>query len=57
VPDGQTSAGYAEVLLEQAGVLATPGSGFGEPGEGYIRFALTVGVERIKEAVERIKAI
>jgi LL-diaminopimelate aminotransferase len=57
VPDGQTSVGYAEVLLEQAGVLATPGSGFGEPGEGYIRFALTVGVERIKEAVERIKAI
>ena len=57
VPEGQTSAGYAETLLERAGILATPGSGFGEPGEGFIRFALTVGVERIKEAVERIAAI
>ena len=57
VPDGKSSADYAAVVLEKAGVLATPGSGFGGPGEGYIRFALTVGVERIKEAVERIKAI
>lgn len=57
VPEGNTSAGYAEALLEKAGVLVTPGSGFGEPGEGYIRFALTVGRERIREAVERIKAI
>ncbi|MCK4910870.1 MAG: LL-diaminopimelate aminotransferase [Thermodesulfovibrionales bacterium] len=57
VPGGQSSAGYAAVVLEKAGVLATPGSGFGGPGEGYIRFALTDGVERIKEAVERIKAI
>ena len=57
VPDGKSSAGYAALVLEKAGVLATPGSGFGEPGEGYIRFALTAGVERIKEAVERIKKI
>jgi LL-diaminopimelate aminotransferase len=57
VPKGQTSAGYAQVLLEQAGLLVTPGSGFGEPGEGYVRFALTVGVERIKEAVARIRKI
>jgi LL-diaminopimelate aminotransferase len=57
VPKGYDSVGYAEVVLEKAGVLATPGSGFGGPGEGYIRFALTVGVERIKEAAERIKAI
>ena len=57
VPEGQSSADYAGVLLDKAGVLATPGSGFGAPGEGYIRFALTVGVERIKEAAERIKAI
>jgi LL-diaminopimelate aminotransferase len=57
VPEGFDSAGYSTHLLEKAGVLATPGNGFGEPGEGYIRFALTVGVERIKEAVERIKQV
>ncbi len=55
VPEGFDSAGYAAHLLETAGVLATPGSGFGETGEGYIRFALTVPEERIEEAVERIK--
>ncbi len=57
VPGGQSSADYAGVLLDKAGVLATPGSGFGASGEGYIRFALTVDATRIKEAVERIKKI
>jgi LL-diaminopimelate aminotransferase len=55
VPGGFDSAGFTTRLLEQAGVLVTPGNGFGEPGEGYIRFALTVGETRIKEAVERIR--
>jgi LL-diaminopimelate aminotransferase len=55
VPDGFDSAGFAEHLLERAAVLATPGSGFGGPGEGFIRFALTVDVGRIREAAERIK--
>jgi len=41
-------------LLNNAGILSTPGNGFGTPGEGYIRFALTVPVKRIKEAVDRI---
>jgi LL-diaminopimelate aminotransferase len=54
VPEGFDSSGFSEHLLERAGVLATPGSGFGLHGEGYIRFALTVSVDRIKEAVERI---
>jgi LL-diaminopimelate aminotransferase len=43
--------------MEKTGILATPGTAFGDVGEGYIRFALTVGVERIKEAVSRIKSI
>jgi LL-diaminopimelate aminotransferase len=55
VPGGFDSAGFTGHLLERAGILVTPGNGFGEPGEGYIRFALTVGVSRIQEAVERIK--
>lgn len=55
VPAGFNSASFAVHLLDRAGVLATPGNGFGGPGEGYIRFALTVPVERMKEAAERIK--
>lgn len=57
VPKGYDSSGFVTHLLEKAGVLATPGNGFGAPGEGYVRFALTVTVERIREAVERIKKI
>jgi LL-diaminopimelate aminotransferase len=57
VPGGGDSTGFAARLLDEAGVLVTPGNGFGDPGEGYVRFALTVGVERINEAVERIRKI
>jgi len=57
VPQGQTSAGFASLLLTEAGIVTTPGNGFGKAGEGYIRMALTVDRERIREAVERIKGI
>ena len=57
VPKGYTSSACTIHLLEKAGIVTTPGSGFGEEGEGYIRFALTVEKERLKEAVERIKKI
>ncbi len=57
VPRGFDSSGFVSHLLEKAGVLGTPGNGFGKPGEGYIRFALTVPVKRIEEAVERIGTI
>jgi len=57
VPKGFDSSGFIALLLEKAGVLATPGNGFGAPGEGYVRFALTVPAERTREAVERIKGI
>jgi LL-diaminopimelate aminotransferase len=55
VPAGFDSAGFVVHMLEKAGVLATPGNGFGAPGEGYVRFALTVPAERTKEAVARIR--
>lgn len=55
VPSGFNSTTFVTHLLEKTGVLGTPGVGFGEPGEGYIRFALTQSAERIKEALERIK--
>ena len=54
VPPGFSSMRFTAHLLDRAGVLATPGNGFGEAGEGYIRFALTAPSHRIKEAVKRI---
>ena len=42
-------------LMDESGVLGTPGSSFGPLGEGYIRFALTLPVEKIKEAVAAIR--
>lgn len=57
VPEGFNSIDFAKLLLEEAGIVATPGVGFGDAGEGYIRFALTKPVDRIKEAVERMKKL
>lgn len=57
VPKGNTSTQFSKLLLEEADVIATPGVGFGDYGEGFIRMALTVPVERIKEAVKRIKKV
>jgi LL-diaminopimelate aminotransferase len=55
-PDGYTSAQLASRLLEE-GVVVTPGNGFGDPGEGYVRMALTQEKDRLEEAVERIRKI
>lgn len=55
VPEGFTSSSFVSHLLTNAGVLGTPGVGFGSPGEGYIRFALTKPAERISEAIGRIR--
>jgi len=55
VPPRYTSASFAKDLLEKADIVATPGNGFGQHGEGYFRMALTVDKRRILEAVERIK--
>ncbi len=57
VPQGYTSASFTAHLLEKAGIVTTPGNGFGEPGEGYIRMTLTTSKDRLAEAVERIQKI
>ena len=57
VPKGYTSASFTAHLLEKAGIVTTPGNGFGAPGEGYIRMALTTTKERLAEAVDRLKHI
>ena len=42
-------------LLEKSGVLCTPGSSFGSLGKGHVRFALTLPVEMIKEAIDSVR--
>ena len=57
VPRGYTSVSFTERLLREAGVLTTPGSGFGKAGEGFVRFSLTVPSERLREAANRVEAL
>jgi len=57
VPEGYSSASFATRVLEEAGLVVTPGNGFGEPGEGYFRIALTQTVERMSEALERLRRL
>jgi LL-diaminopimelate aminotransferase len=55
VPDGYTSASFTELVLEQAAVVVSPGPAYGPSGEGFVRLSLTVGDERLAEAVRRIE--
>jgi len=55
VPAGHTSASFATLLLEEAGVVVTPGGAYGPNGEGYVRMALCLSEERLKEAIGRIQ--
>jgi LL-diaminopimelate aminotransferase len=57
VPAGYTSMEFAMHMLREIGVVVVPGIGFGEHGEGYIRFSLTVNDARLREAVERIRRL
>lgn len=57
VPEGFTSSDCTAHLLTNAGIVTTPGNGFGASGEGFIRMALTVGKERIAEVVDRLKKL
>jgi LL-diaminopimelate aminotransferase len=57
VPDSYTSMDFTARLLEEAGVVVTPGNGFGDHGEGYIRLALTKDEDQLVEAIERIQKI
>ncbi len=57
VPSGFSSIQFSMFLLERTGVVVTPGIGFGEAGEGFVRFSLCVSEERILEACERIKGL
>ena len=52
---GRSSFEMTKVLLEECGIVTTPGTAFGAHGEGFFRIALTTSAERIREAVERIR--
>src|SRR4051812_44999551 len=56
VPEGHTSASYCELVLEESGVVVSPGSSYGPNGEGFFRISLTVPDERLTEAVERLRS-
>jgi len=56
-PGRLSSADFTAKLLEEAGVVTTPGNGFGEAGEGYVRFTVCVDKSKLKEVAERIRQI
>jgi LL-diaminopimelate aminotransferase len=56
VPEGHTSASYAELVLEESAVVVSPGAAYGPNGEGFFRISLTIPDERLAEAVERLRS-
>ena len=53
----RTAAEYCEHVLEQAGVVISPGGAYGPSGEGFFRISLTTPDDRLLEAVERIRGL
>jgi len=54
-PNGMSSLAFADLLLDKARVVVTPGRGYGEYGEGFFRISLTLADARLEEAMERIR--
>jgi LL-diaminopimelate aminotransferase len=57
VPDGHDSVSYSAHVLEQTGVVVTPGLGYGEVGRRYIRISLTTPDDRLDEAISRLRKL
>ncbi len=55
VPEGHSSASYCELVLEESGVVLSPGGAYGPNGEGFFRISLTMDDDRLREAVERLR--
>jgi LL-diaminopimelate aminotransferase len=55
VPEGHTSESFATLVLEQANVVVSPGTGYGASGEGFVRLSLTVPDDQLEEAARRIE--
>lgn len=56
-PEGVSSTDFATMLLEKAGVVVTPGVGFGQFGEGFVRVSLTTSTSRLEQAARRIREL
>ncbi|MDP7104763.1 MAG: LL-diaminopimelate aminotransferase [SAR202 cluster bacterium] len=54
VPEGETSASFTEKILDECAIVVTPGSGYGQYGEGYIRLSLTIGDADLDRGLERL---
>jgi LL-diaminopimelate aminotransferase len=52
-----SSEQFATKLLEEAGVIVTPGTAFGPSGEGYVRLSLSVSMERLQQVADRLKQV
>lgn len=57
VPEPYTSQDFADLLLEKADVVVSPGNGFGKYGEGYVRVGLLDNEARLREAIKRIEKL
>jgi len=55
VPEGHDSASFCQLVLDEANVVVSPGSSYGEHGEGYIRISLSTPDDRLREAINRIE--
>ena len=53
-PDGRTGTEFAAEVLERTGVVLTPGLGYGQQGERYVRLSLTTPDARLDEALNRL---
>jgi LL-diaminopimelate aminotransferase len=56
LPDGEASIDFAGRLLDDTGVVVTPGIGYGQFGEGYIRLSVTTPDDRVEEGLRRLSA-
>src|SRR3954449_5499248 len=56
VPEGHSSESFCELVLEESGVVVSPGGAYGPNGEGFFRISLTIADERLSEAVERMRS-
>ena len=57
IPEAYREAGsmlFSKLLIEEAGVAVAPGVGFGEYGEGYLRFSVANSLENLQQALDRI---
>ena len=57
VPQGFDSASFATLLLEEVAVVVTPGSAYGDAGEGYVRFSLSLTDAELEEGIRRLQAL